>query len=242
MLKGIKVALSVGISVLLSSPAYAGCLNLIGHKLETPAPEAVKFVKLITDIVGVKMDFEIRAVNFGNSSPIASTTLCRGKSYILYDKVNYMWFGTNKIDYKTAGVLIHEVGHNFQGDLGGIARKSWDRELNADYLAGFVLAKLGSTKGEAISFTAMLNEHGSDSHPPRAMRIVAAEQGWAKARSNMEWEQSQCFQSEWIGESFEADSNTYRQIRLCRAGKLEYRVAIQLSEDAWDLLPLVKTD
>ncbi len=241
MIKLLKVCFSLGLSLVTSIGASAACINLIGYKLEEPAPEAVKFIKLITDAVGVKLAFEIRAVNFGDRSPIAMTTRCWGKSYILYDKINYLWFGTQKIDFKTAGVLIHEVGHNFSGDLGGISRKPWDREITADYLTGFVIARLGGTRHEAISFTQLLNEEGSDTHPPRSKRIAAAREGWNKARSNMKWEYQQCFQSEWIGKPFEMELGIYRQLRLCRSGKLEYRIAVQITEDEWDLLPLAKT-
>jgi hypothetical protein len=232
------VATGLLLTLAISSSALAGCVSLMGYKLEDPAPEAIKFIKLITDTVGVKLDFEVRAVNFSKRTPIAMTTRCWGKSYILYDKHNFLWFGSGRTDFKTAGILIHEVGHNFSGDLGGISRKPWQRELTADYLAGFVIARLGGTRLEAISFTQIFNEEGSDSHPPRTMRIKAAQDGWDKSRSNMKWERKQCFYSEWIGKPFEIKLRTYRQLRLCRAGKLEYSIAQKTSEDEWHIQKL----
>lgn len=234
------IGLITGMSMIQIS--WAGCLNLMGYDLENPAPEAIKFVKLITDTIGVQHAFEIRAVDFGDRTPVAFTTLCNGKSYIVYDKINYMWFETNRIDFATAGVLVHEMAHNFSGDLGGIKRKDWDQELTADYLAGFVLAKLGSTEKEATAFTRFLSKGGSKTHPPRSMRVKAIKEGWQKSRITMRWEQTRCIQSEWIGEPFELDYNTYRQLRLCRAGLSEYRLTQKVSDDEWDLLPLSKTE
>lgn len=226
----------------VTSEAQAGCLYLLRHTLEKPAPEAVAFVQRVSDTVGVSANFKINAVRFGASTPIAAATTCLGKRHIVYDKDEFLWFKEGRTDWQSLGILIHEIAHHLNGDTSGNAEEPWTRELKADYLAGFIIARLGGTEYEARAFPRVLSEEGSDSHPPRAKRLAMVSDGWRKSQSNMAWEAKQCHASEWLSKPFELEMKHCRQVKVCRAGQLEYRVACKVGKDEWDLQPWSKTD
>jgi hypothetical protein len=76
-------------------------------------------------------------------------------------------------------VIAHEIGHHLQGHtlVRGGSRPA--TELEADAYAGFVLAGLGATLAQSQYLFEDFDEEGSDTHPSRAARMAAVEEGRA---------------------------------------------------------------
>ncbi|SDZ11181.1 hypothetical protein SAMN05444004_10678 [Jannaschia faecimaris] len=75
-------------------------------------------------------------------------------------------------------VVAHEIGHHLLGHtvVPGGSRPA--TELEADTYAGFVLHALGADLAQATALWQGFSRKGSDTHPPRALRLSAVEQGW----------------------------------------------------------------
>ncbi len=105
--------------------------------------------------------------------------------YIVYDgdfldKIEHS-AGT---DFTSMSVLAHEIGHHLQGHVLDNKGSRPAKELEADQFSGFVLYKLGATLEQALAAMNILRDGvGSDTHPPRAERLVAIEKGWQDARA-----------------------------------------------------------
>ena len=83
--------------------------------------------------------------------------------------------------WASISVLAHEVAHHFHGDITfyGAFTHPWTKELKADFVSGFVLARAGATRDQA---TRALKDQftwiGSNTHPDSIKRIAALEAGW----------------------------------------------------------------
>lgn len=202
-----------------------------------PTSEALSFIKLVANTMGISDTYQVIGAKFTKGSPIAMAGICNGQRTIIYDAENHLWFEKSSTSWKSLGVLIHEIGHlsNNDSEILKISKKSWDKELGADYLAGFTIARLGGTILEAASFTDMLNEEGSDSHPPRTKRRDIAMSGWLKAQEYRKWESNQCYRHDWYGEVFTLDYKQCRIVNLCNAGKVTPRITCKELDDRWIL-------
>jgi hypothetical protein len=85
-------------------------------------------------------------------------------------------------------VLAHELGHKVNRDdsfFSGLAHP-WDKELRADHISGYVLARLGASLSAATAaLRSLYQPFGGPSHPGTPMRIPAVEAGWRQARAEM---------------------------------------------------------
>jgi peptidase M48-like protein len=144
--------------------------------------------------MGVKPDFLMLEVDgIGNAFAMYDGEL----RMIVYDPI---WFHGKVFSprYATAiarhAVLAHELGHHVCGHTTGRTTKMirWERELEADQFEGAVLAKLsransyigGVALEEVLAAEApFMSEHGSESHPPRALRLAAIRKGWLEGTS-----------------------------------------------------------
>jgi hypothetical protein len=77
-------------------------------------------------------------------------------------------------------VLAHEVGHHANGDTSwqAAARHPWMRELGADWVSGYALARLNASAEEATRALRAMFNHGSATHPDTPRRIHAVLAGW----------------------------------------------------------------
>jgi hypothetical protein len=80
------------------------------------------------------------------------------------------------------GIFAHEVGHHILFHTLGNNSSRRDLELEADKWAGAALYKLGATLVQATSCIDETNANGSTTHPPRADRKQAVENGWYEAQ------------------------------------------------------------
>jgi formylglycine-generating enzyme required for sulfatase activity len=123
-----------------------------------------------------------------------SAKLVNGREYILYNpaylnKVKKLNFSTtdlpgDDLDWAVVGVLAHEVGHHLNGHLTNPGLSNHEKELEADFQAGFILYMLGATNFQsAAACLSTLPEQASLTHPARQDRIREFSKGWVKARN-----------------------------------------------------------
>ncbi|WP_193169970.1 M48 family metalloprotease [Nisaea nitritireducens] len=162
-----------------------------------PRPEAVAIVDTIVATIGVTRNFEVREGDFGGSGCIAVAGRVGGKRMIIYDREHFHW-DNGRVIWSEAGIMAHEIGHLLMSH----PRSLPYRELEADYFAGFALAKLQGTLAQALAWTPLVGEQGSKSYPPRVQRIEAAALGWASAKMQEKGVTGKSGPA-WLGEPFE---------------------------------------
>lgn len=142
--------------------------------------DAQSIISRITDAVGLKPNFEIRAANVHN----AMAYVDGGKRLILYSE-NFIAQIKNATGTDWAGisVLAHEIGHHLNGHTLTEEGSRPEIELEADEFSGFVLAKMGASLDEAQSaLKYSKNANGSLTHPPKSARVEAVTVGWKKGK------------------------------------------------------------
>lgn len=86
-------------------------------------------------------------------------------------------------------IMIHEVAHHYNRDLHGrflsalhgIDHRSHQKELNADYVAGWMLYCEGASLNDTLSLAGVIDLVRSNSHPGEAQRKAAMKKGWSDA-------------------------------------------------------------
>ncbi len=89
---------------------------------------------------------------------------------------------TSGNEFVTLSIFAHELGHHFYShtdNLNQISKHPWDKEAEADYYSGFVLAKLGANaKDLEQSQRLMFSMWPSMTHPDSYKRISSLLKGW----------------------------------------------------------------
>ena len=144
------------------------------------APAATDVIREITDAVGLKARFELRATrDIGN----AAAVVYGGKRFLLYnpDFLNAV-NQAGHTDWAGISILAHEMGHHLNGHTLRAGGSQPADELEADEFSGFVLRKLGATLAQAQAAMATVpDDGGSATHPGRTPRLAAIGQGWQRA-------------------------------------------------------------
>jgi len=138
----------------------------------------------ITDVVGLKPRFELRATT---AVPNAAAVVYDGHRYLLYNpqfvtSVNR----AGRTDWAGISILAHEMGHHLNGHtlLAGGSKPA--DELEADEFSGFVLRKMGASLAEAQAAMAVVSDDApSPTHPGRADRLTAISTGWQQSNSQI---------------------------------------------------------
>ena len=157
--------------------------------------EAENALDRILNTIGVSKNFIL--VPCGEISNAAATSY-KGIRYILYDKEFMQLINSRTNDWASLAILAHEVGHHINGHTlditmyaGGVVEpKSLEikrkQELEADEFAGFVLARLGASLNNALSFTSIFSDKDDSysTHPSKSKRINAIRKGYNKAGGN----------------------------------------------------------
>ncbi|GAA4371303.1 hypothetical protein GCM10023185_46640 [Hymenobacter saemangeumensis] len=172
-LSRLAAPLLVAAPLLLAAPAQA-----------QSAPPSTDVLREITDVVGLKARFELRATRDIDN---AAAVVYDGKRYLLYNPdflaaVNR----AGHTDWAGISILAHEMGHHLNGHtLRGGGSKPAD-ELEADEFSGFVLRKLGASLAQAqAAMATVADEGGSGTHPGRSPRLSAIGQGWQRANAQI---------------------------------------------------------
>ena len=167
------VPLLLALPLVVATPARAQ---------SAPAPPDV--IREITDAVGLKARFELRATRDIDN---AAAVVYSGKRFLLY---NPDFLGAvnraGHTDWAGISILAHEMGHHLNGHtLRGGGSQPAD-ELEADEFSGFVLRKLGASLAQAQAAMATVSDdQDSPTHPGRTPRLAAIGQGWQRANGQI---------------------------------------------------------
>jgi hypothetical protein len=148
------------------------------------APAPTDVIREITDAVGLKARFELRATREVDN---AAAVVYNGKRFLLYnpDFLN----GVNRAghtDWAGISILAHEMGHHLNGHTLRTGGSQPADELEADEFSGFVLRKLGASLAQAQAAMATVSDdQGSSTHPGRSPRLTAIGEGWQRANSQI---------------------------------------------------------
>jgi hypothetical protein len=166
-------SLLVAAPLLLSSPATA-----------QTAPATADVLREITDVVGLKARFELRATR---DVANAAAVVYNGKRFLLYNpdflaSVNR----AGHTDWAGISILAHEMGHHLNGHTLRAGGSQPADELEADEFSGFVLRKMGASLAQAqAAMASVADDHTSGTHPTRAPRLAAIGQGWQRANAQI---------------------------------------------------------
>lgn len=204
-------------------------------KVRDPSAQALRTVERIVRVVGLPQNFEVMEGEAVKGSAFA--IIRNDRRYIVYDE---RFFRQEKgySDWAGIGLLAHEVGHHLSGHTIDGAGSRWDRELEADHFAGRAVFWLGGSLEEALLFWKGLSKSGSETHPPRDLRMEAVDAGWRQARilarqgSSPPNGREPCIRK-WDGEPFDLDSRTCRLATVCEGGRLVQRLACRSRTDHW---------
>jgi hypothetical protein len=173
IIRRLAAPLLLALPLALAAPAQAQT---------APAPTDV--IREITDAVGLKARFELRATRDVDN---AAAVVYDGKRYLLYNpsflnSVNR----AGHTDWAGISILAHEMGHHLNGHTLRSGGSQPADELEADEFSGFVLRKLGASLAQAQAAMATVPDgSGSASHPGRAPRLTAIGEGWQRANTQI---------------------------------------------------------
>jgi hypothetical protein len=142
-------------------------------------PEMRQMLSEIMSVVGLQPNFELREANVSN----IEATISHRKRYISYNPefINRI-IGATKDKWAVIALIAHEVAHHLNGHTIGKSGSIPQLELEADEFAGFVLYKLGATTEQAEEVMKYIaGTEPSKTHPARASRMLAIQNGWNKA-------------------------------------------------------------
>src|SRR5688572_27803811 len=139
--------------------------------------EAREYINTMLDSINWKENFTVQEQNGINN---AYATIMNNRRYIIYDN-NFLESldGAANTKWASISVLAHEMGHHYRNHLIDRRGSTPPKEIEADYFSGYVMARLGATREEAIQGMAVIaSPRASASHPARADRLDAISRGW----------------------------------------------------------------
>ncbi|KUG08693.1 hypothetical protein [Solirubrum puertoriconensis] len=148
-----------------------------------PAPQR-DVLREITDVVGLKPRFELRATAQVEN---AAAVVYGGKRFLLYNP-NFVGAvnRAGRTDWAGISILAHEMGHHLNGHTLKPGGSNPADELEADEFSGFVLRKMGASLAEAQTAMAMVaQDYDSPTHPGRPTRLTAIGRGWQQANQQI---------------------------------------------------------
>lgn len=154
-------------------------VNIRGIQQFTSEAEAQAVMNDIVNVMGLRPNFVIQAANVPN----AAAWINNAQRYILYNPAFIQSVrASTHTDWSAISILAHEIGHHLQGHTLTRSGSRPATELEADEFSGFVLRKMGANLDESQAAMRLLaSPEGSATHPPRADRLRAIEQGWLRA-------------------------------------------------------------
>lgn len=162
---------------LAQSCSYAGGAGL--GQLYPASTYAKQVVRSVCQTLGISY-IETFATNRGN----AFATTFYGRPIIGYNE-HFIGYLHMQNQWAPISVMAHEVGHHLNMDLSwyGSFRHPWSKELQADFVSGYVMAKMGCSLFDAQSaFRVMFTWMGTGSHPDTPRRMAALQQGYQRAQ------------------------------------------------------------
>ncbi len=139
--------------------------------------EARSYINTMLDSINWKENFTVQEQNGINN---AYATIMNNKRYIIYDN-DFLenLDGAANTKWASISVLAHEMGHHYRNHLVDRRGSTPPKEIEADYFSGYVMARLGATREEAIQGMAVIaSPRASASHPAKHDRLDAISRGW----------------------------------------------------------------
>jgi hypothetical protein len=148
------------------------------------APATTDVIREITDAVGLKARFELRATTEVDN---AAAVVYNSKRYLLYNPTFLNAVNrAGHTDWAGISILAHEMGHHLNGHTLRAGGSQPADELEADEFSGFVLRKLGASLAQAQAAMATVPDaDDSPTHPGRTPRLAAIGQGWQRANQQL---------------------------------------------------------
>lgn len=159
--------------------------------------DIIKLSQSDSQLDNKSMRIEVYIRNYMNNA--LANLLPGGRRTIIYDGVWFSNMNRQFSPWAPKGILAHEVGHHHHwSDYGQIepsiftemtsslagGNQRWQRELESDAYAGYVLARMRADKTKAKhmmdAMEAMGGASGSQSHPPTQRRRKALHSGWKR--------------------------------------------------------------
>lgn len=117
--------------------------------------------------------------------PFQPNVLSHYERYLIYNPnfMKHMEFSSGS-EYTTLSIFAHEIGHHFYGhadvsNYWGLTLHPWEKETQADYYSGFVLAKLGAQPKDLETTQRLIfSMWPSETHPDSFNRISSIVKGW----------------------------------------------------------------
>ncbi|WP_210517758.1 M48 family metalloprotease [Hymenobacter terricola] len=168
----------------LTAPLLALALAVPAQAQAQTAPATTDVIREITDAVGLKARFELRATHDVDN---AAAVVYDGQRFLLYNPdflkaVNR----AGHTDWAGISILAHEMGHHLNGHTLRPGGSQPQDELEADEFSGFVLRKLGASLAQAqAAMATVADDEGSATHPGRTPRLAAISQGWQRANGQI---------------------------------------------------------
>lgn len=215
--------------------------------------EAKKYLDEICSAAGIKSNFIMVQCNSINTCLAVEKD---GDPYILYDNsflnklkpsIAYGFTeksinsNSNNKDWASLTILAHEIGHHINQHFSKTIRSVSslkDLELQADEYAGHIISKLGGSlqQGEKVYNSEVVSVNATLSHPSRADRIKAFQEGYNKENtknlnqsSNSTIDSGSLIIGNWIDEKTGVVTSFYND------GSFSMSVKEQFSEGKWKL-------
>lgn len=143
--------------------------------------EARGVVKRVLAAMGLPLRFEVRAAAVGNAAAVLQPD---GTRLILYNTlfIDEIRARTGRY-WALISIMAHEIGHHLAFHLAKHI-EDHEAELEADYFSGYILAKMGATKDDALAaMTELAADEATKSHPGKKERLQAIAAGWKNGRA-----------------------------------------------------------
>ena len=146
---------------------------------------AERAVGRIMEASGLTADFEI-VVEPGSDNAAAGIASPRGNlrdvRVIVYDPEFLLDIERRTDEWGPISIVAHEVAHHLLGHTVFGEGSNPSDDIDADFLSGFILQKMGASLESAQAAMRLLaSERGSRSHPSRRERLQAIAMGWRRA-------------------------------------------------------------
>lgn len=155
--------------------------------------EARGVVKSVLAAMGLPLRFEVRAAAVGNAAAILQPD---GTRLILYNTlfIDEIRARTGRY-WALISIMAHEIGHHLAFHLAKHI-EDHEAELEADYFSGYILAKMGASKDDALAaMNEIAAEEPTKTHPARKERLQAIAAGWKNGRAGQNAEPNQALAS-----------------------------------------------
>ncbi len=151
-----------------------------GNGLFQPTSYALQISQRVANVLGVA------PINiYRGGVPNASATVINNSPVIVYSSQFLNSMGQQASSWAPVSIIAHEYGHhmNFDTSFYGQFKHPWTKELQADFVSGFAMARMGASLEQSTrALRSNFSFTSSGSHPDTPKRLDALTQGWHRGR------------------------------------------------------------